>query len=115
MTSSASVAAICAHQRTLALVAVAAAAEHDMQLVCGVRAQRLQHLFQRIRRVGVIDIDRRAVGGEGDLLHPARRAFQMLQRGEHLAGILAQTDGQAGRDQAHWTPGRRRPAAASTL
>ena len=64
ITSSASLTAICAHQRALALVAVAAAAEHDMQVVCGMRAQRFQNFFQRIGRMGVIDIDRRAIGGD---------------------------------------------------
>ena len=49
--------------------------------------------------MGVIDIDRRACGGEGDLLHAARRAFQMLQRREHLAGIRAKTNRQTGGDQ----------------
>ena len=47
-----------AHQRPLGRITVAAAAEHAPQLPAarlGQGAQRLQHLLQRIGRVGVVD------------------------------------------------------------
>ena len=43
------------HLRTLAGIALAAATEHADQLADGVRAQRCQGLFQRVRRVRVVD------------------------------------------------------------
>ena len=43
-----------AHQRTLAFVTVAAAAENAPQLAAAVQARGLQRFFQRVRRMGVI-------------------------------------------------------------
>ena len=56
MATSASARGDLAHQRALAAVAVAAGAEHHDQLAARVRAQRLQHRLQAVRRVGVVDI-----------------------------------------------------------
>ena len=52
-----------AHQRPLAAVAIAAGAEHDREPPLGMRPQRAQHRRQRVRRMGVIDKDRRAGRG----------------------------------------------------
>ena len=49
-----------AHLGALARVAVAAGAEDDDQPVPGVRPQRLDRRFDRVGRMGIIDIDRRA-------------------------------------------------------
>src|SRR3546814_7056033 len=46
---------VCSSDLTLAGIALAAAAEHADQLARAMRAQRGQRLFQRIRRVCVID------------------------------------------------------------
>ncbi len=89
-----------AHQRALALVAVAAAAEHDMQIVLHMRADGGEHGLQRIRRVRVIDIDRRARFGIGDFFETTRRALQLRQRdGENIARAFAQADGKGCSDQ----------------
>ena len=73
-----------AHQRPLALVAVAAAAEDDDQPALGQRTQRREDLFQRVGLVGVIDEDRRAVAG-ADEFEPPRRALQIVERREDVA------------------------------
>ena len=68
-----------AHHGALADVAVAAGAEDDDQPALGVRAERVDGGLDRVGRVGVIDIDRRAGAGDyrpfeaaADRLHPAR-------------------------------------------
>ena len=43
-----------AHLRSFGLVAITAAAEHDDQSPLGHRSKRLQHVFQRVRRVRVV-------------------------------------------------------------
>src|SRR5258706_2774474 len=53
-----------AHQWTLAFVSIATAAEDHMQLAGDVRTERREDLLQRIGRVRIIDIDRRAGGCE---------------------------------------------------
>ena len=49
-----------AHHRALALVAIAAAAEHDDKLALRIGPQRRQRLLERIRLVRIVDEDRRA-------------------------------------------------------
>jgi len=88
-----------AHQHTLALVAIAAAAEHDVQFALGVRAQRGQDGFERIGRMGVIDIDRRAAFRHRDFLQTARRAFETGKRRKHGGRVFAKPDGKGGRNQ----------------
>ena len=61
-----------AHQRALAAVAVAAGAEHHVQPARGMRAQRGQQPLQRVRRVGVVHIDRGAVRQPRRQLHAGR-------------------------------------------
>ena len=87
-----------AHQRPLALIAVAAAAEHHDELALRIRPQRFERLGERIRLVRVVDEDGRAVA-LADQLEPAFRAFQPLERGEDLCGIASRRERQAGRDQ----------------
>ena len=59
-----------AHLGALALVAVAAGAEDDDQPVPGMRPQRLDRRLDRVGRVGIIDIDRRAGAGDHRPLQP---------------------------------------------
>ena len=77
-----------AHDRPLAAVAVAAAAEHHDDAAGGERPHRSEHVLQRVGLVRIVDIDRRAVGGGADELEPARRALQMFQRSQRLAGRI---------------------------
>ena len=60
-----------AHLGALADVAVAAGAEHDDQPAPGMRPQRLDRRFDRVGRVRIIDIDRRAGAGDHRPLEPA--------------------------------------------
>ena len=91
MTSSALFSRDRAHQRTLAGVAVAAGAEHDDEFSLRIGPQGLQRLGQRIRLVGVIDEDRRAMIF-ADPLQPPLGAFELFERGENLSGVAAGAD-----------------------
>jgi hypothetical protein len=86
ITASARAAGDFAHQRPLARIAVAAAAEDADQAPAasgGGVAQRRERLVQRIRRVGVVDHRQRLpVPAEG--LHAAGRRSQSLQHGGRL-------------------------------
>ena len=71
-----------AHQRALAFVAVAAAAEHGPEPPAARRRQRaqgLQGFFQRVGRVGVVHHGQR-LAGSGNLLHAARHGGQAAAR-----------------------------------
>ena len=48
------------HQRTLAGVAIATATEDNVQFPLDMRANGSQHCLKGVRRVRVVDIDRRA-------------------------------------------------------
>ena len=84
-----------AHQRALAAVAIAAAAEDDDEPAAGMGAKRGQHRLQRVGLVGVVDIDRRAIGMLGHALDAARDAGEARHRGEHPVHRLAAGDGEA--------------------
>ena len=101
-----------AHQRPLALVAVAAAAEHDMQAVRRCAGATPPAFFPASPACGHNRHRSARRFGEGDLLHPARRAFEMLQRRKHLRGVSRQARSPDPPRPARWTPGSRRPAAA---
>ena len=62
-----------AHFRAFSLVSVAAAAEHHGERARRMRAQRRQHVFQGIRGMGVIHIDRAARGLFADPFHAPGR------------------------------------------
>ena len=100
MTRSAACGGRRAHQRTLAAVAIAAAAEHDMDVSGHMRAQRLEHRVERIGRVRVIDIEsaRRISRAPPSSMRPGR-ALQRFQRTENPIGGMAQHEAQPGRDQ----------------
>ena len=66
-----------AHDRPLALVAVAAAAEHAHEPAGREGPQRLQRRFQRVRLVRVVDDDE-AAARLADDLEPALHAFEVL-------------------------------------
>ena len=111
MTRSAFSAAMRAHDRPLARVAVAAGAEHHHQLAAGIGAQRLERLRQRVGLVRVVDEDRRAVA----CCRPApagpwrRRAFPARRT---RAPARRRWRWQDRRQPPRSAPGRRRPAAA---
>jgi hypothetical protein len=87
-----------AHDRPLAAVAVAAAAEHHDEATLGVGAQRFQGLGQRIGLVGVVDEDRRAVLLTDKLQAPFG-AGEMLDCREGCGGFGAGCNGQPCGDQ----------------
>ena len=87
-----------AHDRPLAAVAVAAAAEDDDEPACDEGPQRRERLLQRVGLVGVIDEHRRA-GLVADALEPARRAFEPLQRGEDGVGVASRREAEPGGDE----------------
>jgi hypothetical protein len=98
MTLSAFSAAMRAHDRAFAGIAVAAGTEHHHQFAAGIGPQRLERLGQRVRLVGVIDKYGSAVVG-ADMLQPALGAFEMFKRREHARRFGAGRDGKTGSDQ----------------
>ena len=99
MTTSAFSTAMRAHDRPLALVAVAAAAEHADELAGGERAQRVERGGQRLGLVRVVD-DGEAAARFADDLEPALDA---------LAGLAAPAARGRRPRPSRWR-GRRRPA-----
>ena len=85
-----------AHDRPLAGVAVAAAAEDDEQPAARVRAQRVQDVFERIGRMGLVEIDRSAASERGGAFGPAGHALERGQGVEHAIGNLARGDRDSG-------------------
>ena len=88
-----------AHLGALADVAVAAGAEHDDQPVARMRPQRLDRRLDRIGRMGIIDIDRRAGAGDHRALEPAADRLDPGEIGEGRLELAAGGDDQAGRGQ----------------
>ncbi len=87
------------HQRPLAPVAVAAAAEDDMQTVFDVGPERQKDGLDRIGRVRVIDIDGSAGARLGDELEAAGCALQRRKRGKDIIGGIAEAERKAGGDK----------------
>src|SRR5258708_5556615 len=87
------------HERALAPVAVAAAAEHDVKTPLDMWAYCGEHRFERIGRMGVVDEDRRTGRSEGDFLEPAGRTSQRCERCEDLFGRVAKADSKTGGDE----------------
>src|SRR5579883_2438880 len=81
------------HLRPLAGVAVAAAAEDDDELAAAMSAQRREHGFERIGRVGLIDNDTRTTGMSRDMLQTTGHALKLRQ------GIERAVHDRAGRDR----------------
>ena len=71
------------HLGPLALVAVAAATEHDDEPVLDIRAQRIERLQQRIGGVRIVDEDRRACPRRAGEIEPPERALQIRQHRQH--------------------------------
>ena len=67
------------HQRTLAGIAIAAAAEQGDEPATRMRAQCRQHGRERVRRVRVVDDDRPAALALGDELQPTGDTVQMSE------------------------------------
>ena len=84
-----------AHQRPLALVAVAAGTEHDHEAFPDIGPQRFQRLGESVRLVRIVDEYRRAVA-MSDQFEAALGAFEAFQRVEHGGGIAPGRDGVAG-------------------
>ena len=112
MTRSACLAAIAPINGALALVAVAAGAEHDDELAFDVRPQRLDGFLQRVRLVRVVDEHRRAVA-LADQIEPSLGAFERSQRRENRDPAHRRSQSQDLRQPARSRPGSRRPAAAA--
>ncbi len=87
-----------AHDRALALVAIAAAADHAVEPARRERLQRLERGQQRVGLVRVVDDDE-AAAHLADDLEPAFHALQSLQRRQHALGRFPGRDGKAGGDQ----------------
>ena len=92
------------HLRALALVAVAAAAEHADQLARrrGSGPQREQRFFERVGRVRVIDDDQRLAVAAATL-HASRRRRQRRQRSKR--SIERDTAFQQNREDAQQISG----------
>ena len=88
-----------AHQGPLALVAVAAAAEHQHQPARAMRAQRLERGFERVGGMGVIDDQLRARRMDRGQLHASRRALETGKRAERRLGFDPRGERQAQRAQ----------------
>ena len=100
----------CPHDRPLALVAVAAAAEHAHEPAGGERAQRLERGGQRVGLVRVVDDDE-AAAHLADDLEPALDALQARSAGRtRPAGSPAAMARPAA--SSAFEPGIRRAAAA---
>ena len=104
-----------AHVRALALVAVAAGAEHSDQAALDVRAERGDRGFDRIGGVGIIDIDRRAGAADHRALEPPahRRNARPCRARSSPSRRRSRARGPPRR--VRWRPGRRRSAASSNL
>ena len=94
-----------AHARTLAAVAVAAAAEHADEPAGRVLAQGLEHVAQGVLRVGIIHEDMPAMRVR-DAFEPPRHGGHFRQGGGHGGGFRAQraADGDGGQRIHHVEP-----------
>jgi hypothetical protein len=88
-----------AHLGALAGVAVAAGAEDDDQPALGVRPERLDRRLDRVGRVRIIDIDRRAGAGDHRPLEPAAHRLDPAEIGERRRDLAAGGDDEAGGGQ----------------
>ena len=86
-----------AHQRALAAVAIAAGAEHHVQPARGVWTQRGQQPFQRVRRMGVVDVHGSAVWQTRRQFQPPAHAVQERKPIQHVG--LTECGGQGGGHQ----------------
>src|ERR1043166_7417206 len=82
-----------AHQRTLALVAIAAGAEYDNELTFDIGPQRLDGLLQSVGLVSVVDKHRRAVAITHKI-EPPLGALQRSQRRENAIPRTTRRNGQ---------------------
>ena len=88
-----------AHLRPLALVAIAARAEHDDELARHIGPQRQKRLLKRIGRMGIVDEDRRALAARARMIEPALRAFQRFERMHRKRLLAARRNDKTRRDQ----------------
>ena len=72
------------HLRSLALIALAAAAEHADKLASTMRAQAGQCLFQCVWSVCVVDHDEWRTGTAAEAVHASVHRLQLLQRALYL-------------------------------
>ncbi len=102
-----------AHLGPLALVAVAAAAEHHHQAVRNIGTQGVERLGERVGRVGIVDEDRSAAACRAGQIEPPARALQRGEHRQHGRGAGAGRRWPSRRRPARWRPERRRPAAGA--
>ena len=87
-----------AHQRTLAGIALAAAAEHDEYAAAGMRAHGRERLRERVGRVRVVD-DRERPVGEPVAFHAPGRRGAGAERGERVVHVELPGEQHAERDR----------------
>ena len=98
-----------AHRRALAFVAIAARAENGDQPARDMGPKRGNRRSDRIGGVGIVDIDRRACGGDhraleppsnrGNAAHPGQGGRPVAAGGEHKSGRDQHIGGLIGADQ----------------
>ena len=88
-----------AHFGPLALVAVAAGAEHGDQSPFDVRPQRADRGFERVGRVGIVDVDRNAGTADHRAFEPAADRRDPLHRREDAVEADSGRHDQSRRDQ----------------
>ena len=87
------------HQRPLAAIAVAAAAEDNGQSSRRIGSQCCYRIFQRIGGVRIVDENRRAFGAASDEIETALRSFKRLERVHGECLFAAGGDDESCRDQ----------------
>ena len=86
------------HHRPLAGVAIAAGAEHDDETTGRIGPQRFERLGERVRLVGVVDEDRRAVFFSDQIETPLG-AFERGECSEHGCRLAVGSNRKSGSDQ----------------
>ena len=102
-----------AHLGALALVAVAAAAEHHDEPVLDIGTQGVERLGERVGRMGIVDEDRRAAARRAGQIEPPARASQRRQASAARSRRSRRSPWPGPPRRARWRPGRRRPAAGA--
>ena len=103
-----------AHLGALALVAVAAGAEHDDQPALDVRPERRDRRLDRVGRMRIIDIDRRAGAADHRALQPPAHRLTPAPCRQASSTSRRRSPSPARPRPARWPPDRRRSAAASS-
>src|SRR5262249_30501975 len=88
------------HLRALALITLAAAAEHADQLSCAMGTQAGQCLLEGVRRVRVIDDNERQARAAAEAVHASCDGLELYQRMLNLCkGIPERAEAPGNREQ----------------